>query len=58
MHSVVLYIDPGSGSLVIQAVIAAIVAVPFFLRSRARSVIDRFRRPAPPVEREGDPQAQ
>ena len=27
------YIDPGSGSLIIQAVIAAIIAVPIFLRS-------------------------
>jgi hypothetical protein len=58
MHSVLLYIDPGSGSHVIQAFIAAIVAVPFFFRSRARSLIDRFRRPAPPAEPEGDAQAQ
>lgn len=40
-----MYIDPGSGSLIIQAVIATLVAVPFFLRhqiSRAfRSVRNR-----------------
>jgi hypothetical protein len=34
----VLYIDPGAGSLVIQAIIAGIVSVPFFFRTRLRSV--------------------
>jgi hypothetical protein len=28
------YIDPGSGSLIIQAAIAAIIAIPVFLRSQ------------------------
>jgi hypothetical protein len=28
------YIDPGSGSLVIQALIAAVVAIPFFFRTQ------------------------
>lgn len=27
-----MYIDPGSGSFIIQAVIATLVAIPFFLR--------------------------
>ena len=27
-------IDPGSGSLIIQAVIAAVIAIPIFLRSQ------------------------
>lgn len=58
MHSVLAYIDPGSGSLVIQAVIAAFVAVPFFLRSRARSLLGRLRRAEPPAEHEGDSQLQ
>jgi hypothetical protein len=31
-HWFVAYIDPGAGSLIIQATIAAIVAVPFYLR--------------------------
>jgi superfamily II DNA or RNA helicase len=26
------YIDPGSGSLIIQAVIATLIAIPFFFR--------------------------
>ena len=34
MHVVLAYIDPGSGSLIIQAVIATLVAVPFFLRNK------------------------
>lgn len=42
------YIDPGAGSLFIQAVIATIVVVPFFLRTQIRRGIDRIRgvRPA------------
>ncbi len=38
-----LYIDPASGSLFIQAVIAAIVVVPFVLRSQIRRAIARVR---------------
>ncbi len=34
MQHLLLYIDPGSGSLIIQAVIATIVAVPFFFRQQ------------------------
>ena len=34
MHHLLAYIDPGSGSLIIQAVIATIVAVPFFFRQQ------------------------
>ena len=38
------YIDPGSGSLIIQAAIAAVVAVPFFFREQIRRVIRAVRR--------------
>jgi hypothetical protein len=38
------YIDPGSGSLLIQAVIAALVAVPFFFRRQIARVADAIRR--------------
>jgi hypothetical protein len=34
MVDVLAYIDPGSGSLIIQAVIATVVAVPFFFRAQ------------------------
>lgn len=36
------YLDPGSGSLIIQVIIASILAVPYFLRtqiSRALTVL-------------------
>ena len=36
-----VYIDPGSGSMFIQIVIAAALAVPFFLRSSIASLINR-----------------
>jgi len=36
------YIDPGAGSLLIQAVIAAVLAVPFVLRARLREIVDHL----------------
>lgn len=39
-----IYIDPGAGSLVIQAVIAATLAVPFFFRERISGILDRWRK--------------
>lgn len=41
------YLDPGAGSLVIQAVLAAALAIPFFLRSQLASLIGRVRRREP-----------
>jgi hypothetical protein len=38
------YIDPGSGSLIIQAVIAAIIAIPVLLRSQIGRAIRTLRR--------------
>jgi hypothetical protein len=32
MLHLLAYIDPGSGSLIIQALIATVVAIPFFFR--------------------------
>lgn len=43
MHIDIAYIDPGSGSLIIQAVIATIVAVPFFFRHQIARVMRRLR---------------
>lgn len=43
------YIDPGAGSLLIQAFIAAVVSVPFFFRSALRSAFGRLRRGGPPL---------
>lgn len=38
------YIDPGSGSLIIQAAIAAIIAIPIFFRSQVTRVMRALRR--------------
>jgi hypothetical protein len=37
------YLDPGTGSLLIQAAIAAALAVPFLLRTKLRSLLGRIR---------------
>jgi hypothetical protein len=37
------YLDPGAGSLVIQAILAAMLAVPFFLRSQLSALVNRIR---------------
>ena len=42
------YIDPGAGSLVIQATIAAVVTIPYFLRrqiARTLRTLSRYGRP-------------
>jgi hypothetical protein len=44
------YIDPGAGSLVIQATIAAIVTIPYFLRRQIARVLRT-------VARDGRPKA-
>ena len=33
------YLDPGAGSLLIQAILAGVLAIPFFLRSRIGNAI-------------------
>jgi superfamily II DNA or RNA helicase len=38
------YIDPGSGSLIIQAVIASVVAIPFFFRQQIGRILRTVRR--------------
>ena len=38
------YLDPGSGSLIIQGLIAAAIAVPFFFRTKISALLSRFRR--------------
>jgi hypothetical protein len=51
------YIDPGAGSLVIQATIAAIVTIPYFLRrqiARALRMVSRGGRPKT-ARRHADP---
>jgi len=49
------YIDPGAGSLVIQAIIAAFVSIPFIFRSVIRSALQRLRRTPSSAEGSPDP---
>lgn len=37
------YIDPGAGSLVIQAIIAGVLTLPFFFRSAVGRSLQRLR---------------
>lgn len=43
MEFVFAYIDPGSGSLLIQGLIAAMVAIPVFFRHQIARAIQAFR---------------
>ena len=43
MH-VFAYIDPGAGSLVIQALIAAVISVPIVFRNTVKRTLGRLRR--------------
>lgn len=38
-----LYIDPGAGTMVIQAALAALIAVPFFFRAQVSRALGRLR---------------
>ena len=44
---VLAYLDPGAGSMLIQALLAGVLAVPFLLRSRLAQVVRRFRHAEP-----------
>ena len=43
MELILAYIDPGSGSLIIQALIAGIVALPLIFRNQIRRVVRTLR---------------
>ena len=47
MEFVLAYIDPGSGSLLIQALIAGLVAIPIFFRHQITRAIRALRGPSP-----------
>jgi hypothetical protein len=44
MDLMLAYIDPASGSLIIQAVIATVIAVPFFFRQQIARFVRMIRR--------------
>jgi hypothetical protein len=56
MLHLLAYIDPGSGSLIIQAVIATAVAIPFFFRQQIARVTRSLRgdRTSPPPTKPTD----
>lgn len=58
MHHALAYIDPGSGSLIIQAVIATAVAIPIFFRTQIGRMLSTLRgSKAPEVEGDGSDSA-
>jgi hypothetical protein len=53
MEVVLAYIDPGSGSLVIQVLIAGLVAAPIFFRRQIRRVMHSIRGQEASTETQG-----
>ena len=53
MDHFLAYIDPGSGSLIIQAVIASVVAIPFFFREHIGRIVRVVRHEEIGVRTEG-----
>lgn len=54
MELIFAYIDPGSGSLIVQALIAGLVAVPIFFRHQIRRIARTLRgREEPTTETPG-----
>ena len=41
--AMLLYIDPGAGSMLVQAILAGLLAVPFVLRSQLGRAVGRVR---------------
>ena len=50
MEFILAYIDPGSGSLLIQALIAGIVVAPIFFRRQISRIMHRLRGQDPVAE--------
>ena len=50
MEPVFAYIDPGSGSLLVQALIAALVAVPIFFRQHIGRAVRALRGTRPEAQ--------
>ena len=45
MTHLIAYIDPGSGSLIIQAAIATLIAIPIFFRAQIGRILHTVRGP-------------
>ncbi len=50
MHLPLAYIDPGSGSLIIQVAIASIVAIPIFFRHQISRAVGLIRHQPEPTD--------
>ncbi len=44
MRFLVAYVDPGTGSFVLQAVVGAVMGVGYMIRGRVRFIIAKLRR--------------
>ena len=51
---VLAYIDPGAGSMIIQAALAGLLAIPFFFRTHIGTLVRRFRPGRPTDESSSD----
>lgn len=54
MHFFFLYIDPGSGSYILQLIIAAVLGISFFFKNFWMQVKAFFTRTKPEKEEEND----
>ena len=50
MHPILAYIDPGSGSMIIQVLIASIIAIPVIFRARIAQLARLIRRDHEPAD--------
>ena len=50
----ILYLDPGSGSMIIQLIIAGALGALFIFRGAIRKIVAKFRRPGSQVEEKKD----
>lgn len=55
MMNWLLYIDPGSGSYLVQAIIAAVLGVAFFFRNILTYIKSFFSRPGKKNEKDNPP---
>lgn len=58
MHPILAYIDPGSGSMIVQVLIASIIAIPVIFRARVAQLVRIIRREHEPADGVDDSTAQ
>ena len=57
-HPILAYIDPGSGSMIVQVLIASIIAIPVIFRARIARLARIIRRDHEPADGVDDSTAQ